>query len=162
MSRLVDLDSAQLWEQRYVTHRFGAARPTGRGFVPLPPFKIPLLIESPIIAVRATSEEAGGSWKLGAWCDRVIPTSSQVIAIAQISAERNPLGLGKTTLLDFSQNPVDSYQLQIEPPYWMPDLRIEVWEYVGAIGDTLADDLDVARVDLVRIEAKLDALIAAQ
>lgn len=162
MSRLIDLDAASLWEQRYVTHKYGAARPTGRGFRPIAPFKIPLLLESPIVAVRASSEDGGKDWKLGAWCDRIIPTSSPVAAIAQISADRSPLGLGKTTLLDYTQNPVETYQLQLEPPFWMPDLRIEVWEFMGAIGDTLADDLDVARVDLVRIEAKIDALIAAQ
>jgi hypothetical protein len=161
MSRLVDLDSASLWEQRYVTHKYGAARPTGRGFVPIAPFKIPLLLESPIVAVRASSEDGGKDWKLACWCDRIIPTSSPVAAIAQISADRNPLGMNKTTLLDYTANPVENYQLQLEPPYWMPDLRVEVWEFVGAIGDTLADDLDVARVDLVRIEAKIDALFAA-
>lgn len=160
MSRLIDLDAASLWEQRYVTHRFGAVRPTGRGFVPIPSFEVPLLLQSPIVAVRATSDDAGEGWKLACWCDRVIGTSSPNTALTNLTAERNPIGMGKTTVLDFTQNPADTYKLLLEPPYWMPDIRIEVWEFTGTIEETVENSLDVARVDLVRIEAKIDALLA--
>jgi hypothetical protein len=56
----------------------------------------------------------------------------------------------------------DDYLLKVEIPPWYDRMKVSIYEYDGPIGDTteelIIERSDVIRVDLTRIEAKIDNL----
>jgi hypothetical protein len=48
------------------------------------------------------------------------------------------------------------YRLQIDVFPWIRDLSISIWRYVGAEVDELVQLIETVKVDIVRVESKLD------
>lgn len=116
-------------------------------------------VSSNILMIGTASNSAKPYWFLGAFVSRFLyispSTSGQFIAGVQ-AEETRKVGLSRLTLLEFKPYSLDSYLLAIEPPYWLEDIYVEVWEYVGQI----IDDADILEIKqrLERIEFKVDNL----
>jgi hypothetical protein len=65
------------------------------------------------------------------------------------------------TLIQFPRY-APQYRLEVEVPKWHKEMDLTIWEYIGPITDTtvqaVLEQADLIRVDLLRIETKLDAL----
>lgn len=124
-----------------------------------PETTLPILITRPIVALRCESDEAPTTWRYAGLVRREIRTASQTQPLAKLQDSARKLTLGATNILNYSDLPdADSYNLVLVPAKWLPDIRVTLYQYIGPFGSTLQDELEAARVDLVRIEAKIDAL----
>jgi len=152
-------EQALNWSVVYDTHRFETE---AGGFVTrrkkIEPFVIPILVESPLIAIWTDSDGKQPTWNLAGWVRGAIATSSLTNDIKTLNGTSQALQLGEATRLDFRDAPAGTYQLRVFPQRYLPDLRLRVYSYIGPIGDSTEALLDVARVDIARLEAKIDAL----
>ena len=83
-------------------------------------------------------------------------TSSNLISGVQTS-EVKRIGLNRLTLVEFPNYNILPYVLQLEIPYWLEDIYIEVWEYQGAYyGEDEKYENTIVRLE--SIEEKIDAL----
>jgi hypothetical protein len=120
---------------------------------------IPILFESPILAVHCGSQSASTGWKRGGWLTREQRQASLTPDLQSLSDTGRRVRLHKGTLIDFTQAPqVSSYALTFEPSIWLQDVTLTIYSYTGPIDDTLFDELGALKIDLLRIEAKINAL----
>jgi hypothetical protein len=49
--------------------------------------------------------------------------------------------------------------LSYKPTVWLQDVALTIYEYVGPYDDTILDELGALKIDLLRIEAKVNALL---
>ena len=120
---------------------------------------IPVLLESPILAISCKSENAAPSWKTGGWISRQERQTSLSADLAILTDSSRRVGLNATTLIDYTQAPqTSSYALSYKPPVWLQDVALTIYEYIGPFDDTVLDELGALKIDLLRIETKINAL----
>jgi hypothetical protein len=119
-----------------------------------------VLLESPILAIACKSVNAAPSWKTGGWIGRQERQTSLSEDLATLTDASRRLGLNTTTLIDYTQAPqTSSYALSYKPTVWLQDVALTIYEYVGPYDDTILDELGALKIDLLRIEAKVNALL---
>ncbi len=155
-----DPENSSNWELTYSDQRFEEQR---EGYLPrrkrIQPFVIPVLISSPLIAIWTDSDGKNDTWNLAGWVRGAIAVPSLINDIKLLNGPSQALQLREATRFDFTANPASSYQLRIFPQRYLPDLRIKVYEYRGPIGDSTEELITVTRVDLARIETRINALL---
>lgn len=147
------------WAEKYSTQRFEIQLP-GRNppRKSIPPFTVPFLIERPIIAIWTDSDGKRPNWNLGGFVRWSIQSAALGPELRSLNGPSLSLQLGQSTLIDMREAGAETFQLKITPQRYLPDLRLKVYEYIGPIADSTEELIDVARVDLARIEGKIDAL----
>jgi hypothetical protein len=109
------------------------------------------------LLIGAVSETAKKYWYLGARASKYLyvspSTTSGFIRGVQVSDVKQ-IALGRMNLVEFKDYDVTPYTLQLDIPYWLEDIYIEVWEYDGYIEPGYQEVLD--RLD--SIETKIDAI----
>jgi hypothetical protein len=155
---VLQLNNAANWELLYSDLKVADEISTGT-FRPIPTFTVPVLIESPWIAIETYSQEARSHWWLGCRVQPIVmvPNSPfQRIAGTQVNVPLNALTLFKFQSLEAQ------FRLRVQIPWWHKELSIWVYQYTGTASDStedlIVDRTDVIRVDLARIEFKLDNL----
>lgn len=136
--------------------------PAGNGYeFPLPAFEIPFLFDRPVLFVKALSTSARSTWKHGGVLTQRVQLGSGGSASTLPLAEnqRRGLRLGRTELCYFPLI-APQYQILLEAPHWLDDLRVTIWEYVGPISTEELAILGQLRQDLARIEVKVNAIAA--
>ncbi len=112
---------------------------------------------STTLLIGAYSDSARPTWFLGATASQYLYVSpsfdSQLIGGVQ-SSDSKKIGLRRLTLVKFDDYDISPYTLQLDIPYWLEDIYIEVWEYTGYIEPGYQEVLD--RLD--SIEMKIDAM----
>lgn len=159
MSQLIlDLQGQGVWTQVFDEHR-DALETTSSSHLPIPAFEIGFLIESHILAVRCLSMTAKARWRFSGNLSQRFQIGSGGAAspLPTVTGSRQGLRLNRTELVRFPKL-VPAYELLFEPPHWLKDLRLTVWQYIGPESDTTEEMVEAARVDLIRIESKIDAL----
>ncbi len=118
---------------------------------PLDPISVPVLLESRIIAITATSATAKDKWWYAGKARQIIQTGITVGGVADAaSVSIKKLSLDKINLLVFpSLTP--TYALEIEPIWWLSEIDLSVWTYTGVDSDTVTQQLD-------RIELAIDEI----
>lgn len=134
--------------------------PAGGGFSePLPAFEIPFLFSQPLLAVKAFSQSARGTWRFGGTLTQRVQLGSggsgSVLPIAE--NQRRALRLGRTELCYFPAIS-NQYELLLEAPHWLDDLRVTIWEYVGPISTPELELTQLLRIDVLRVEAKVNVI----
>lgn len=155
---IVDLSNQANFLQVYDVLR--ESQPAGGGFSePIPAFEIPFLFSRPLLAVKAFSKTARASWKFGGTLTQRIQLGSggtnSILPIAE--NQRRALRLGRTELCYFPLI-ASQYELLLECPHWLDDVRVTIWEYVGEITTAQMQSLELLRIDVLRVEAKVTAL----
>lgn len=120
---------------------------------------------SHILLIGTQSNSALAHWFLGARASQYLyvspSTTSNLISGVQTS-EIKKLGLNRLTFVQFPNYNILPYTLQLEIPYWLEDIYIEVWEYQGVYADAnqqyddLVLRLDAIETQLDRIEEQLN------
>lgn len=150
-----------LWELVYNVRKDVVVRPAGlRGYLPIPPFEIPIILSSPLIAASAQSTDARGTWYVGC---RLKPRYSL--------GEIPPPATGPQYVVPINRDPVlirfprwkDEYILLCQVPHWYLSISLYVWQYTGNLDSTdealTRESADLIRVDLARLEAKINQLL---
>lgn len=155
---LIDLQGQGVWTQVFDERR-EAAKATDTVYLPIPAFEIGFSFESHILAVRCLSTTAKAHWRFaGNLSQRFqIGTGGTASPLPVVTASRLSMRLNRADLVRFPALTA-AYELLFEPPHWLKDLRLTVWQYSGSESDTTEELIEAARVDLIRIEHKIDAL----
>lgn len=155
---VLQLQDSSKWLLTYDERR--EAKPTGASdtFYPIPAFEVGVAFESPIIAVRCLSTTAKARWRFAGTLSQRFPlgTGGAASSLPTVTAGFRSLRLNRSQLVQF-QRLTSTYELTLESPPWVKDLRFTVWQYTGSISDTSFEILETLKVDLLRVESKIDS-----
>jgi hypothetical protein len=118
-------------------------------FYPIATINVPILLTSPVILVNCTSVNAPLNWKFAGYLRQVIPSPLLIGAATTANTRQERIYLNRLSLIQFERL-VSTYQLLIDIPYWIIDVQLSIFEYVGIVADTIQR--------LETIEAKIDNL----
>lgn len=156
---LLDLGNTAAWLQVYDEARIVVYQ-NPLSYTPLPAFEIPFLFDKRILAVKNSSVTAKSYWQnAGSLVQRLqlgAGGTASNLPIAEFS--RRKLRFNRTELFIFPQYS-EHYELVHVAPYWVEDMRLTIWQYVGQDSDTVEELLDTIKVDVARIEFKIDSLL---
>jgi hypothetical protein len=158
MSQSLQLGDSALWSRVY--NQMHYAQPaTPSGFMPIPAFNIPILFSSHILAIATDSQYARSWWWLGVRAKMLIDSPGTDFGELEAYGLRVPVNAG---ILARFPKLTPQYRLKIEIPWWHQEMRVTIWEYLGPDDDTTEELIRTSsesiRVDLVRIETKVDNL----
>lgn len=126
------------WEQIYVYQKIAEEVPNYplvEKYFPIPEWDSLLLIDSPVVAIHATSSTAGEHWKFAGQALQRIRTGLAVGGNPDTVYGVKKFWLNQTSLLWFDL-PVGEYQLSFKVPYWIREIDITGWVYSGPITQT--------------------------
>jgi len=158
MSQSLQLDNNAFWSRVY-NQQFYAEPTAERRYQPIPPINVPFLFSSHVLAIATDSQFARSWWWLGVRAKMVIQSPGTEFAELEASEIKVPVNSG--ILARFPKLSAQ-YRLKLEVPWWHQEMRVTIWEYLGP-GDDPVEDLvrtstESIRIDLVRIETKIDRL----
>ncbi|HEY9664726.1 MAG TPA: hypothetical protein V6C65_40320 [Allocoleopsis sp.] len=124
---------------------------------PIPDFTIPILLHSPWIAIGTNAPRARSHWWLGCRIRSIVRVPES--PFNELSGDQVTVPLNAFTLFRFTT--LDSaIRLKVSIPWWHRELGITIYEYTGAYSDATEDlireQADIIRVDLARVEYKID------
>lgn len=130
----------------------------GAQYVPLLPFDLPVLVSSPILMALAENLDVRPWWFLGYRLQQLVETG---IAPGEMVGGFANVPLNRPKLIRFPRYSAQ-YALRVHVPPWLDRMKIVIYEYVGDISDTgealTQEQADLIRIDLLRIEAKINQL----
>lgn len=129
-------------------------------YTPIPPFYATPNSYALLIGVR--SENARQHWFLGARVSQYLyisPSPNNNLMSGVQTSDVKKIGLGRLTLLEFSNYNILPYVLEIKIPYWLEDVYIEVWEHSQAFVESSKITLADIYADLTAIKEKLDIIL---
>lgn len=151
-----DLATKENWElllsERRIAQRIPNSDPTYEyKYNAIPPIYI--TPNSRILLIGTQSNSAKSHWFLGARVSQYLYVSpsmnSNLISGVQTSDIKR-VGLNRLTLVKFEDYGVYPYTLQLEIPYWLEDIYVEVWEYQGVYADENQQHEElIARLDSI-------------
>lgn len=155
---IVDFQVNGNWQQVFDESRLAVAI-TDKTHAPIPAFELGFLLDSPILAVRTLSMTAKAHWRFAGVISSRLQLGSGGAAspLPVVTSQKRHLRINRAELHRFVPY-TTNYELLVEPAYWLRDLRLTIWQYVGAIEDTTEELIGTVKVDLARIELKIDAL----
>lgn len=109
------------------------------------------------LLIGTQSNSAQPYWFLGARASQflyVSPSMTSAFISGVQASETKKIGLNRLTLVEFKNYDVSPYTLQLDIPYWLEDIYVEVWEYLGTEeNDNYQAQLADIQDSLNRIEA---------
>lgn len=106
-------------------------------YTPIPP--IYAAPNSPILLIGVRSDMALSHWFLGARVSQYLyiePNLSSGFSTSGVQAsDIKSIGLNRLVLVEFKKYNIFPYVLKIEIPYWLEDIHLVVWEYIGIYQD---------------------------
>lgn len=154
---IADFQQENNWVQTWADHVEAQpvnGNPNRR--IPIRTIVVPILIESPVLGIFVNSDTAAPHWRYAGMCRQIIPTGLTIGGVTNAHTERRKLYLYRLNLLILPKLTAE-YSLQIDVPYWIIDLRLNLFEYVGLIGDSTEIALNSLEEDIARIESKIDS-----
>jgi len=126
------------------------------------PFDIPVLIDSPVVAIKCSMARAPATWNSAGTLLRLVdfPKDDLTIeddfpGIPTAVIDKRYLRLNADfEILIFNQSS-ETLKLSFIPKPWITSIGMVVYSYSGEIGDETLDQLAAARVKLEAIDAKL-------
>lgn len=156
-----DLATRENWElilsdQRTVVYKEGT-QPTAIPYKYAPISPIYANPRSHVLLIGTYSKNARAHWFLGARASQYLYVSpsmnSSFLTSGVQASDTKKIGLNRFTLVEFKNYNIVPYVLQLDIPYWLEHIYVEVWEYQ----DDLVNDVDDRLFD---IQATLDAMSA--
>lgn len=126
------------------------------------PFDIPVLIDSPVIAIKCSMARAPGTWSSAGTLLRLVDFPKDELTIEDdfpgiptAVLDKRYIRLNSDfEILIFNQSSA-TLKLSFIPKPWLTSLGIVVYSYSGLIGDEVLDQIDAMRVKLEAIDAKI-------
>lgn len=152
--------SLLLTEQRRVVYKNNTSPANDKyKYTPIPP--IYATPHSHIILIGVRSNSARLHWFLGARVSQFlyISHSNNFNYTSGVQAlDIKKVGLNRLTLVEFKNYNITPYVLELDIPYWLEDIYVEVWEYNGTVGATQEFNIEEIQQMLQRIENKINNL----
>jgi hypothetical protein len=125
-------------------------------------FTLPIVFHSTILAVGTSSMSAQPNWYRGGWLVRRMNLPGVGVGIPSrdqfnLEADNRLIPVNRTVLVHYPRDLPD-FHLRFQPVSWLRDISIAVWEYTGPISDSTDDLVETLKVDIARVEAKIDRL----
>ncbi|MBL1177830.1 hypothetical protein [Pantanalinema sp. GBBB05] len=115
------------------------------------PAKEFLIENSNVLIIGLSASYRRSTWYTGAWASQMLfflPSSTSIFpAIVQHRTKKLRLGIQNLVVFPKVLSP---WLLQLNFPYWLQDITVEIWRYDGR-DESVFDHLN-------RVESKLDAL----
>lgn len=159
MSIEIDLGNAANWEQIHYSSR-QVSFINNYLFNPLPEIDVTggELLDTSVIATFASSANARPTWKTAGWLHQKIRIGIVVGGGLDAEAQNSSrVMLGRTKVHFFKRN-IRNYGLSFVAPTWIQQLSLTIWKYTGVYANPELEAIDLARIDILRTEAKVDAL----
>jgi hypothetical protein len=155
MATQYNLTAPGVWESIW-DESYDAVRPTPGTYAAIPRIDIPIVLQEAVIAVATSSSSAPSRWR---YAGRLI----QRYAIPGVSAglvdgQESRAKLNRISLAIFPQI-VPDYQLSFEIPPWIQNLSIALWRYTGPVTENLEELIETLKVDIARVEYKIERLV---
>lgn len=115
---------------------------------PIAPWDVPFLTAGKLIAIYAESESAEPHWKYAGQAIQKINTGLTVGTDHTGVLSVKKFYLNQFSLLKYLDNYGGEYSLTIKIPYWIREITVYLWEYVGDVVDSHEDLLNDI-IDLV-------------
>lgn len=159
MPQEYDFANAANWVQASYTSR-NAEQPTANTFIPIPELDVsgPFPLNAPIIATYATCSTARPTWNTAGWLYQHIRAGiadGGNYGASVYGSRRVPLS---RIQIHFWEREIKDYQLRFKCPKWIYQISLTIWQYTGPIIEPTQETIDLARIDILRTEAKVDAL----
>lgn len=140
-----------LWQLRW-QGTFEAERPREGYYTPIPAVEVPVLFNSHLIAVLATSINAPPSYKTAGWVSQKIASGILTGGRPDANVTQNlKVYLGRIAILQLPKI-TSSFSITYFVPHWIFDINLTFWQYAD---ESIVDEYDV-RPALRRIEEKVD------
>lgn len=128
------------------------------------PFEIPFLLDRHILAVQTFCSSSKPKWRSAGYLTQVfgnlqLDEGSPIISSpgSALDAKSEFIRLNTTQLVIFPKIKSDFY-LWFDPAPWLPTLAFGLWQFVGESSDPLTELIETVKVDVLRVESKIDAL----
>jgi hypothetical protein len=147
-----DLTAPNVWEQVYDGAKT-AVQPTPETYIPIPRITIPILLHERVIVVGTSSSNVKPNWRFsGTLSQRLVIPS---LGIGLVDGHKETIRINALTLLVLPVLTPD-YRLDLDVFPWIRDLSISIWRYIGPEVDELVQLIETVKVDILRVENKLD------
>jgi hypothetical protein len=150
---VLDLQNSSLWEEVYST----SAEATYVGAVrtkPVPEIAVPVLFNSPIVAVRVTTTTQN-TYRTCGWLAKRIAAG---ISIGNKLENRfdysRRLFLDTPSVIDWKSFG-ESYKLTFQPYRNFDQITLRLWQYIGDIPEFDSQQIEALRIDVLRLEKTL-------
>jgi hypothetical protein len=155
----LDLGNAAHWEQFHYSSRQVSWR-NNYLFDPLEEIDCSggTFLESSILASFANSTNAKSTWRIAGWLHQKIRVGVAVGGGLDAVSQHNSRVLLNRVKLHFWRRDIKSYGLSFAATNWMQQLNLTLWKYTGPVIDLTQEAIDLTRIDILRTEAKVDAL----
>lgn len=117
-----------------------------------------ILIDSPLIAVHAASATAKGTWHSAGFITQRTRIGVTVGGSPDADTSDSRRILLRKVKMVFWNRAIQNYQLVFRTHNWIRDLTIDVWKYTGPFIDPYLEEVQLARIDVLRTEKKVDSL----
>ena len=158
MATEFDFGNSANWEQFYSASH-SAIWGTSYSFQPIPEFNATGLfpLNSPIIASHATCLTAKPTWNTAGWLYQKVRTGLLVGGLPDGIQGSRRIPLNRIQI-HFWDKRMKDYQLSFKTPKWISEISLTLWQYTGPISEPDLELIELARIDILRTEAKVDAL----
>lgn len=162
MREIILSTNADSWNNAYSVTLTAEALPQygNDRYIPIELFTIPLLYESHILMASTEIEDANPRWRMGVRLRQLLEANYLPVPNAQGSEVIVPPNRG---IVATFPRITQQYRLQIWIPWWFRQVTVRIWQYQGVdegrLEELVASQTDVIRVDLTRIETKIDDLL---
>lgn len=159
MAEQFDFANAANWDLIFSDSR-NALSFTPGSFIPIPEFNVTgaFPLNTPIIASYATCSTAKPTWNTAGWLYQNVQSGLSIGGLADASiqgSKRVPLS---RIQIHFWEKRMKNYQLTFKVPKWIYQISLKLWQYTGPIAEPDLDAIELTRIDVLRTEAKVDAL----
>jgi hypothetical protein len=152
MATQYDLTAPGVWESIY-DEDFDAVQPVAGRYVAIPRKDLPILLEESVIAIGTSSSTAPPHWR---YAGRIVQRAHiPGISTGLVDGREQKCKLNIITLAIFPLV-VPQYRLAYEFPHWITNLSLSLWRYTGPEVDELAQLIETVKVDILRVENKID------
>ncbi|PSF33633.1 hypothetical protein C7H19_19805 [Aphanothece hegewaldii CCALA 016] len=112
-------------------------------YYPMPPINIPLLLESELVAFYATSSDAKETWHYAGSVNQRIQTGIVTGGGSDAVVSKKRIWLNQVSVLRYPIKYQSTYALTVNVPYWIRNITLYLWEYIGPVNDAYEEKLDL-------------------
>jgi hypothetical protein len=147
-----DLTAPDVWEYVYDETKT-AVQPTPNTFISIPRISIPILLHGRVIVVGTSSSNARPNWRFSGTLSQrlVIPG----LGSGLVDGYKETIRINALSLIVLPALTPD-YRLELDVFPWIRDLSLSIWRYIGPEVDELVQLIETVKVDVIRVESKLD------
>lgn len=154
---IADVSNSSLWEPVYNISLVATKTGNANNYYPIPVTNVPILFDSKIVAISATSQK-NQNRKFAGYVNQKVVTGITVAGLPDAEVSSRRLYLNKINLYVF-QKLTSTYSLSVYVPYWFEDIALNFWQFTGTVDDTTEQLIQLTRdTNLNRIEQKVDNL----